>query len=45
VACVSRIYSDLATLSCSVNGLTLMDIVDGLTVDELSQRIGLPIQA
>lgn len=45
VACVSRIYSDLATLSCDTNGLTLIDIVDGLTVDELSQLIELPIRA
>lgn len=45
VACVSRIYSDLATLSCGVNGLTLIDIVDGLDIDQLSQLIGLPVQA
>jgi 3-oxoadipate CoA-transferase beta subunit len=44
VACVSRIYSDVATLSCGTNGLTLIDIVDGLSLDELSQLIGLPVQ-
>jgi len=44
VACVSRIYSDVATLSCGGNGLTLIDIVDGLSLDELSQLIGLPVQ-
>jgi 3-oxoadipate CoA-transferase beta subunit len=40
---VSRIYSDLATLVCSPEGLKLVDIVDGLTRQELSNLIGLPI--
>lgn len=43
VGCVSRIYSDLATLVCSPEGLKLVDIVDGLTRQELSNLIGLPI--
>lgn len=43
VACVSRIYSDLATLSCGPNGLELIDIVDGLDAAELSRLIGLPV--
>jgi 3-oxoadipate CoA-transferase, beta subunit len=43
VACVSRIYSDLATLSCSSDGLTLIDLVEGLDVASLSKLIGLPI--
>lgn len=43
VGCVSRIYSDLATLICSPEGLKLVDIVDGLTRQELSNLIGLPI--
>lgn len=43
VACVSRIYSDLATLSCGPNGLELIDIVDGLDAAELSKLIGLPV--
>lgn len=45
VACVSRIYSDLATLSCGPNGLDLIDIVEGLDVVELSQLIGLPVRS
>jgi 3-oxoadipate CoA-transferase beta subunit len=45
VACVSRIYSDLATLSCGPNGLALIDIVEGLDVVELSQLIGLPVRS
>ncbi len=44
VACVSRIYSDLATLSCGPQGLELIEIVDGLDVTELSQLIGLPVR-
>jgi 3-oxoadipate CoA-transferase beta subunit len=43
VACVSRVYADLATLSCSPEGLKLIDIVEGLTVQELSNLIGLPV--
>jgi 3-oxoadipate CoA-transferase beta subunit len=44
VACVSRIYSDLATLACGPQGLELIEIVDGLDVTELSQLIGLPVR-
>jgi 3-oxoadipate CoA-transferase beta subunit len=44
VACVSRVYADLATLACSPEGLSLIDIVDGLSVQELSAMIGLPIK-
>jgi 3-oxoadipate CoA-transferase beta subunit len=45
VACVSRIYSDLATLSCGPDGLALIDIVEGLDVAELSKLIGLPVRS
>jgi 3-oxoadipate CoA-transferase beta subunit len=45
VACVSRIYSDLATLSCGPNGLEVIDIVDGLDAKELSKLIGLPVRS
>jgi 3-oxoadipate CoA-transferase beta subunit len=44
VGCVSRVYSDLATLACSPEGLKLIDMVEGLSVQELSSLIGLPIQ-
>jgi 3-oxoadipate CoA-transferase, beta subunit len=43
IACVKRIYSDLATLECSPGGLKLIDRVDGLSHTELQQLIGLPI--
>jgi 3-oxoadipate CoA-transferase, beta subunit len=45
VACVSRIYTDLATLACGPHGLELIDIVDGLDVSELSKLIGLPVRS
>jgi 3-oxoadipate CoA-transferase beta subunit len=45
VACVSRIYSDLATLACGPQGLTLIDMVEGLDVQTLSSMIDLPISS
>ena len=44
IACVKRIYSDLATLACTPNGLQLIDKVDGLELAELEKLVGLPIQ-
>lgn len=43
IACVRRIYTDLATLEITPNGVKLVDTVPGLTHDELSSRIGLPL--
>lgn len=43
IACVKRIYSDLATLDCTPQGLRLVDKVDGLAHDELEKLVGLPI--
>jgi 3-oxoadipate CoA-transferase beta subunit len=45
IACVKRIYSDLATLACTPQGLQLIDLVDGLQHAELEALIGLPIAA
>ena len=45
IACVKRIYSDLATLECTPLGLKLIDKVDGLEHGELEHLIGLPVQA
>jgi 3-oxoadipate CoA-transferase, beta subunit len=45
IACVKRIYSDLATLECTQQGLRLIDMVDGLECAELERLIGLPVQA
>ena len=43
IACVKRIYSELATLECTPKGLLLIDMVDGLTHAELEKMLGLPI--
>jgi len=45
IGCVKRIYSDLATLSCTPQGLRLIDKVDGLGHAELERLIGLPVGA
>jgi 3-oxoadipate CoA-transferase, beta subunit len=45
IACVKRIYSELATLECTPHGLKLVDIVDGLGHEELEKLIGLAIAA
>jgi 3-oxoadipate CoA-transferase beta subunit len=44
LACVKRIYTDLATLACTPQGLQLIDLVEGLSHAELETLIGLPIQ-
>jgi 3-oxoadipate CoA-transferase, beta subunit len=44
IACVSRIYSDLATFECSSQGVRLIDKVDGLEHAELERLVGLPIR-
>ena len=45
IGCVKRVYSDLATLACTPQGLTLIDKVDGLDHAELERLVGLPIAA
>ena len=45
IACVKRIYSDLATLECTPQGLKLIDKVEGLPHAELERLVGLPIAA
>ena len=45
IACVKRIYTDLATLECTPGGLRLVDVVDGLAHGELERLVGLPIGA
>ncbi|WP_302174082.1 3-oxoacid CoA-transferase subunit B [uncultured Hydrogenophaga sp.] len=45
IGCVKRIYTDLATLACTPDGLRLIDTVDGLSRAELEQLVGLPIMA
>ena len=45
VGCVKRIYTDLATLECTPQGLRLIDTVEGLAHAELERLMGLPVQA
>ena len=40
LACVKRIYTDLATLEVTPQGLRLIDAVDGLSRDELVRLVG-----
>ena len=43
IACVKRIYTDMATLECAPDGLVLIDLVDGLTKGELEGLMGLEL--
>jgi 3-oxoadipate CoA-transferase beta subunit len=45
LACVSRIYTDLATLAVTAQGLQLVDVVQGLSHADLEALVGLAIQA
>ena len=45
LACVKRVYTDLATLACTPQGLRLIDAVDGLSREALEALIGLPVAA
>ena len=45
VACVSRIYTDLATIDVTPQGLRVIDMVDGLSLAELQRLSGVPLQA
>jgi 3-oxoadipate CoA-transferase, beta subunit len=43
IGCVKRVYTDLATLACTANGLLVIDMVPSLTLEALSEIIGLPL--
>jgi 3-oxoadipate CoA-transferase beta subunit len=45
VACIKRIYTDLATLECAPDGLRLIDSVEGLSHADLERLVGGPIAA
>jgi 3-oxoadipate CoA-transferase beta subunit len=45
IACVKRVYTDIATVACTPQGLQLIDTVDGLSRAELENIVGLPIMA
>ena len=41
IGCVKRIYTDLGTLACTPQGLRLIDTVEGLSAQALSEILGL----
>jgi 3-oxoadipate CoA-transferase beta subunit len=43
VGCVTRIYTDLAVLDVTPEGLRVIDMVDGLTFDELQRLTGVAL--
>src|SRR6476619_3260010 len=43
LACVSRVYTDLAVLDVTPGGLAVVDIVGGLSFDELQRLTGVPL--
>ena len=45
VACVSRIYTDLATIDVTPQGLRVIDLVDGLDLEALQRLSGVPLRA
>ena len=45
VGCVSRIYTDLATIDITPQGLRVIDMIEGLDLAELQRLSGVPMQA
>jgi 3-oxoadipate CoA-transferase beta subunit len=45
IGCVSRIYTDLAVIDITAEGLKVVETVEGLTVEELERLTGLPLIA
>ena len=43
IGCVKRIYTDVATIEVTAQGLKLIDTVEGLSKPELEQMIGLSL--
>ena len=41
--CVSRVYTDLAVFDLGADGARVVEMADGLTIDDLSQLTGLPL--
>ena len=44
IGCVSRVYSDLAVIDITPNGLRVVDIVDGLSLEQLTKLSGVRLQ-
>ena len=43
IGCVNRIFTDLAVLDVTPRGLEVLEVVDGLSFDELERITGLPL--
>jgi len=43
LACVNRIFTDLAVIDVTPEGLAVLEIVDGLAFDELQRLTGVPL--
>ena len=43
LACVSRVYTDLAVFDLGPDGATVVEMVDGLTIEKLRELTGLPL--
>jgi 3-oxoadipate CoA-transferase, beta subunit len=43
IACVNRVYTDLAVIDITSQGLRVIEMVDGLTLGELAQMTGVPL--
>jgi 3-oxoadipate CoA-transferase beta subunit len=44
VACVSRVYTDMAVFDINTDGVCVADIVDGLSFDELQRLCGVALR-
>jgi len=42
--CVNRIYTDLAVIDVKPDGLHVVDVVDGLSLEELQRLTGVPLK-
>ena len=45
LACVSRVYTDLAVFDLSAEGARVVETVDGLSLDDLRRLTGVPLAA
>ena len=43
IGCVSRIYTDLAVLDITPQGVAVVDMAEGLSFDELQKVTGVPL--
>jgi len=43
IGCVTRVYTDLAVIDVTREGLRVVEMVEGLTLDGLQQRTGAPL--